>query len=214
MRCELIRCGVALAALLAAPAQAQDRPVFPPTRDVAVSYQSSLPEPNAPQNLTMRYSAASDRVRIEGSLQGGKLPGYVLFDHKSHHTTIVIEQLGLMMEAPRRGGLDQALVLENARHFDRLGRDTVAGLDCTVWAVDGESASGTACVTADGVVLRAGGQDRKGRTASIEATRVDYGRQAPALFFPPATVHRLDLAAGPGGSGAAALLDRLRHGQP
>jgi hypothetical protein len=210
---------VAVLLALAAPAAAQERPVFPPTHDVAVTYRVTLAQPNTPPELVMRYSAAKDRFRVEGGLPGARvsgtnLTGYVLVDHKSGRASLVIEQLGVMMDAPPRAGLDQAFLLENGRRFVRQGADTVAGLRCTVWTVEGDTASGTACVTAEGVVLRAGGHDRKGRAGSIEATQVEVGPQAEALFFPPANVHRLDLAAGPGGPAAAALLDRLRGRQP
>ncbi len=205
---EAIRHGVLLAALLAlaAPAAAQDRPVFPPTRDVAVTYRADIAAAAAPHEITMRYSAAEDRARVDGGL-----PGYVLVDLKSGRATIVFEQLGMMMDAPRNSGVDQALVLQNGRNFARQGRDTVAGLRCTVWAVTTDDATGTACVTADGVVLRASGHDRKGRTASLVATTVQYGPQAGALFWPPANVRRITIAPGPG---VAAVLQRLRGGQP
>ncbi len=206
---EAIRHGAVLTALLAlaAPAAAQDRPVFPPTRDVAVTYQADIAAAAAaPHEITMRYSAAEDRARVDGGL-----PGYVLVDLKSGRAVIVFEQLGMMMDAPRNSGVDQALVLQNGRNFVREGRDTVAGLRCTIWAVTTDDATGTACVTADGVVLRASGHDRKGRTASLVATTVQYGPQAGALFSPPANVHRITIAPGPG---AAAVLQRLRGSQP
>lgn len=217
MRSDRMWRGVALAVLLApAVPHAQDRPAFPPTRDVAVTYRTTLPQPNTPQNLTpqtvlMRYSVAADRFRLDGTGANGGLPGYVLVEHQSRHATIVMAELGMMIDAPPRAGLEQAFILETGRRFDRRGSDTVAGLGCTVWEIAGEAGNGTACVTGDGVLLRASGQDRKGRTASIEATRVEYGRQTEALFFPPANVRKLDLAAGPG---AAAVLDRLRQRQP
>ena len=188
------------------PAAAQDRPVFPLTRDVAVTYQADIAIAATPHEITMRYSAAQDGARVDGGL-----PGYVLVDLKSGHATIVFEQLGMMMDAPRNAGVDQALVLQNGRNFIRRGSATVAGLRCTVWAVTSEDATGTACVTADGVVLRASGHDRKGRTASLEATTVQYEPQAATLFSPPPNVHRITIAGGPG---AAAVLDRLRGGKP
>jgi hypothetical protein len=215
------RRGALLAALLvlSAPAAAQDRPVFPPTRDVAVTYQANIAAAGVPHEIVMRYSAARDRARVDGGL-----PGYVLVDLKTRHATIVMEQMGMMMDAPPNAGVDQALVLENGKHFVRKGSDTVAGLRCTVWDVSDDDASGTACVTADGVVLRANGHDRKGRAGSLEATQVQYEPQAEALFWPPPNVHKVTIAAGPGGGkglsgllstpAAAAALDRLRRGQP
>jgi hypothetical protein len=220
MQGDLARRGAMLAAVLAlsAPAAAQQRPTFPPTRDVAATYRASISGPGAPQEFVLRVEAATGRARLEG-----ELPGYVLVDLKSRRASIVVERMGLMVDVPPDAGLEQAFVLENASRFTRKGTDTVAGLRCTVWDIVADAASGTACVTADGVVLRAAGHDRKGRTGSLEATRVQYGRQAEALFFPPPNVHRLDIAAGPGGKGvagllsgpaAAAVLDRLRGHQP
>ncbi len=225
VRSDAAQAGAALAVLLAlsAPAAAQDRPAFPPTRDVAVTYKVTSNQPNTPPDVVMRYSVAQDRIRVEGALPGGGLSGYVLVDHKSRHATLIMEQLGVMMDAPPRAGLDQAFMLENGRRFTRTGRDTVAGQRCTLWDIEGDAGSGTACVTADGVLLRANGHDRKGRTASIDATLVEYGPQADALFVPPPNVHKLGIAAGPGGAGlsgllsgpgAAAVLDRLRGHQP
>lgn len=225
MRADALPASAALALLLAlaAPAAAQDRPVFPPARDVAVTYKVLIAQPNTPSDVVLRYSVAQDRFRLDGGLPGGGPTGYVLVDHKSGHASIVMEKLGVMMDAPRHAGLDQAFMLENGRRFTRKGSDAVAGLRCTNWDIEGDAATGTACVTADGVVLRANGRDRKGRTGSIEATQVEYGRQPETLFVPPANVHRLDIARGPGGGGlsgllsgpaAAAVLERLRGHQP
>jgi hypothetical protein len=204
--------------LLMVAAAAPDRPVFPPVRDVAVSYHADLHAQGAPAEFTLHYSTALNRARLEGGL-----PGYVLVDLASHRATIVFEPMGMMMDAPPNSGLDQALVLEKGKRFVRKGHDQVAGLSCTVWDVTAEDAVGTACVTADGVVLRANGHDRKGRAGSIEATSVQYAPQAAALFSPPPNVHRVSIAAGPGGQGlsgllsgpaAGAVLDRLRGPKP
>jgi hypothetical protein len=169
-----------------------------------VTYRADIAA--GPHEIVMRYSAGQGRVRVDGGL-----PGYVLVDLKSRRATIVFAQLGMMMDAPRNAGLDQALVLENGKRFARAGHDTVAGLSCTVWAVASDDATGTACVTGDGVVLRASGHDRKGRTASLEATQVQYEEQAAALFFPPANVRRVTIAAGPG---VAGVLGGLRGHAP
>jgi len=220
MRVDAIRRAAALAGLLGLAAAAPDRPVFPPTRDVAVTYQANIAAAGTPHEIIMRYSAALERARVDGGL-----PGYVLVDPKTRHATIVMEAMGMMMDAPPNAGVEQALVLQNGKRFTRKGGDTVAGLRCTVWDVEAEDATGTACVTADGVLLRASGHDRKGRTGSLEATRVQYEPQDEALFRPPANVHRMTIAPGPGGDskglsgmlsgpGAAAVLDRLRGRQP
>ena len=212
MRVDVTRLGAAaaLAALLALPAMAEERPAFPPARDVAVTYKVNSSQIKTAPEVVLRYSAAADRFRVEGGL-----PGYVLVDRRAGHASIVLERLGVIMDAPPRAGLDQAFLLENGKHFVRKGGDTVAGQQCTIWEVGGDSASGSACVTADGVVLRASGHDRKGRSGSIEATHVDYAQQAETLFFPPPDLHKVDLAGGLlAGPAVSAMLDRLRRGQP
>ncbi len=216
MQADAVRRGALLAALLglAAPAAAEERPVFPPARDVAVTYRLNSSQATLLRTVVLRYSAATDRFRLEGALPGTALPGYALVDRKAGHATIVIERLGMMMDAPPRAGLDQAFLLETGKHFVRKASETVAGLRCTVWDVAGDSASGAACVTADGVVLRASGHDNKGRTGSIEATQVEYGHQAAALFFPPADARKVDLAGLLSGPAAAAVLGQLRGRGP
>lgn len=201
---------------LALPAAAQERPPFPPTRDVTVTYRVDSSQPGAPQSVVMRYSAALDRFRVEGGL-----PGAMLVDRRTHHATIVIEPMGVIMDAPPRAGVDQMFLLETRGRFARKGGDTIAGLRCTLWEVVGENAGGTACVTADGVVLRAAGHDRQGRTGRVEATAVQYGPLAEALFQPPANARKVDLpalaaglAGAGGGPGLSGLLDRLHGRQP
>ena len=201
----------ALAVLLAAsaPAAAQQRPTFPPTRDVAVTYEARISGTDAPHAFVLRASAAAGRVRLDG-----ELPGYVLVDLKARRASIVMEQLGMMLDAPPNAGLEQALVLQDGRSFTRKGTATIAGQRCTLWDIVADAASGTACITADGTVLRADGQDRKGRTGHVVATRVEYGAQPETLFFPPPNLRRVAIAPGPGLPSAAAVLDRLRGRQP
>jgi hypothetical protein len=205
MRAERAWPAAALAALLAlpAPAAAQQRPAFPPTRDVAATYRVSIAAPGVPSVVELRFSARTGRARLDGDL-----PAYVLVDLNARRASIVMDQLGVMVDAPPAAGLDQALVLEDGKRFTRRGSDVVAGLRCTVWDVVADAASGTACVTADGVVLRASGHDRQGRTGSLEATRVTYGRQPEALFFPPPNVQRIELGAA-AGAALGGILGRL-----
>ncbi len=70
----------------------------------------------------------------------------------------------------------------------------MAGLDCTVWNLTGKQGTGSACITADGVVLRADGQARREGSGRLEATSVAYGPQPAALFEPPPGFQRMDLA--------------------
>ena len=53
--------------------------------------------------------------------------------------------------------------------------------------------SGTACVTADGVILSGRGGDTKGHTGSIVATSVAFSPQPSAMFSPPPDFHHVEL---------------------
>ena len=113
-----------------------------------------------------------------------------------------MDQIGLMLDAPPGAGVEQAFVLADARPLHPPGQRHRGG--APLHGLGGrlaEAASGTVCVTADGVPLSASGHDRQGRSGRLEAVEVRYGRQDPALFFPPPGLKRLDvgnLLAAPG----------------
>ncbi|MDQ2804744.1 MAG: hypothetical protein M3Y41_19465, partial [Pseudomonadota bacterium] len=69
-------------------------------------------------------------------------------------------------------------------HFQRQGTDRVAGLACTLYAVQDRHGAGTLCVTADGVPLRGNGA-YDGKPGSFTALSVDYAPQPASLFAPP-----------------------------
>jgi hypothetical protein len=176
-----------LLALAAAPA----RPTFPPTRDVAVQYHAVISDKTAPHAFLLRYRAEDARARLDGDL-----PGYVLVDLRPPRAQIVMPKLQLVFDLPADAGLDQVLTLGNRAQFARAGTETIAGLSCTRWRISGPQASGTACVTADGVVLRAEGRDRDGRSGSVEAVAVRYGPEPATLFTLPPGLHAVRLAHG------------------
>lgn len=71
---------------------------------------------------------------------------------------------------------------DGAGAYARRGADRVAGLPCTEWqTTDSEGAPTLACITEDGVLLRA----RRGREVLVQAVRVQYGPQDPAAFRVP-----------------------------
>lgn len=165
------------AAALPIAAQAQDRPQIFPTRDVAVTYRAAGQGQQA--ELTMLWSAASRLMRM--NLPGGA--GYIVADHQNQRGFMVMEAMRTVMDVPMAQAAGMQRDLENAR-FTRGGTEKIAGTDCTVWRYDGPSQSGEACITADGVMLRAqaAAQGQQGR---MEATRVTYGVQDAAQFRRP-----------------------------
>jgi hypothetical protein len=69
-------------------------------------------------------------------------------------------------------------------NFTRKGVVTIAGQSCTDWRVlNGSAEEGTACVTDDGLVLRA--TRNKPSEGAIVAIDVRYGPPSAGSFTPP-----------------------------
>ena len=73
-------------------------------------------------------------------------------------------------------------------NFKRGGKRTIAGTACTDWDVTPPKTEGwTACITADGVVLRVAGTHRE-----MEATSVAYAPLLAGIFVPDQDLHRME----------------------
>lgn len=172
--------GLIAAVALATAAGAAEHPRYLPTRDAAITYRSTGTDPMMPPNLTMRYFAAANRLRIEG----GPL-GYLLVDPTMERVELVMPQPRLVMEMPPGGGVTDGFILSDRMAFTRTGKDVILGRACTTYDVKAERATGRVCLTQDGLLLRGEGQGRDGRKASIEAVSVALATQPPGLFSPP-----------------------------
>jgi len=118
----------------------------------------------------MRWQAATLRQRVDPPTDGL----FIVIDYREGrmHTVRLSDRLVLDMAAPASGG----------GTYVRQGEDQVAGLACTDWeatATDGRRT--VACITADGVMLRASA----GGATLLSAMSVDYAQQDPALFAVP-----------------------------
>jgi hypothetical protein len=161
---------LAAAALICAPARAQlpAAPLAHPSRDVDVTYRMERGDRVLTER--MRWQAATLRQRVDPPTEGL----FIVIDYKAGRmrTVRLSDRLVLEMAAPPSGG----------GAYVRQGADQVAGLPCTDWqatATDGRST--VACITDDGVMLRA---SAGGRTL-VSAASVDYAPQDPALFAVP-----------------------------
>ena len=174
-----MRHAIAAALIIALPlaAQAQDRPQIYPTRDVAVTYRVSGQGQGA--ELTMQWSAAQRLMRM--NMPGGV--GYMVADHQNQRGFMVMEAMRTIMDVPMQQAASVQQAMQDA-NFTRGATEKIAGTDCTVWRYQGESQSGEACITADGVMLRAQGT-AQGQQGRMEAVRVAYGAQDPAQFRRP-----------------------------
>ena len=180
---------VTLLLLCSAPGVgAQDRPTFPPTRDVAVEYQTSGgPRGRSPHSATINfyYTTRGERLRADLPNQG-----YMIVDTSGKRLTMVMIGPRVYLEVPYDPGRTPAFAPPRDAKFTRQGTDTVAGQNCTVWSVESKQGNGTACITADGVMLRGQGEGERGG-GSLLAVRVSYGEQPEELFRPPPDFRRL-----------------------
>ena len=198
-------CGVALLALPAI-ALAQARPRLEPTRDVAVTYRTTTPGQREAR-LTAAFLASERLLRVD-------LPdrGWGLLDRRSGRLRVVLEQMRMVMDAPADELAGMGIPVEPGpgARFTREGEARVAGLACTNWRYEEGERSGTACLTADGVLLR--GEGRSGRQhGGIEAVEVRYVGQEPARFRLPEGYPTMRLPQGlpPGLAGTLPNLDGL-----
>jgi len=181
---------LAVCALAAAlPAAAQDRPQYFPTRDVAVEYRIEGGNRNGgPQTIKIFYAAHGEWMRIDAGRRA-----YSIIDRAKGRMIIVMASQKSYMEMPFNPDRQRDFLLSDKVKFTRLGNDTVAGLACTIWQFELDKRSGTACITADGVMLRGEAPAEASYAGKIVAVSVTYGPQPGAMFVPPAGYNRLEM---------------------
>ena len=188
----MIRAVLATLPLLIGAAAAQERPPTVPTRDVDVTYRVGQ---GASMEQRTRWQVSEQRMRIDTPTPGV----YMIVDYASRRMSLVSDADRGVLELPAKDGampgslagplagsppgnlLGQAARGARAS-FERVGTARIAGLGCTEWqTLDSQGAATTACITEDGVLLRA----RQGAQVLAEAARVAYGPLDPAAFRVP-----------------------------
>jgi len=194
-RAMVAACVLAAGAVAAAPAWAQDHPPFAATRDAAITYKllGDRTDPHLPSEMHMYLKADGGLMRVDASGQ----PGYAVIDRPNNRMFLVMDSQKAYMEMdPTDSGGPQQFMLNSSMQFTRQGDDVVAGLPCTIWSVQAKQGSGLACITGDGVILRAQGVAANGsKTGGLEATSVSYATQPASLFAPPEGYARMDMGA-------------------
>jgi hypothetical protein len=150
-----------------------------PQRDVAVTYRVTSGSRPA-QTVPAAWLAASQRLRLEPP----GMPGWVLVDLPSSQAQMVMDATRMLVRLPAKGPWPTLDRLPQGARMTPAGSATVAGLRCANWQVTSPQGNGQACLTADGVLLRASGT-HDGQQGSLEATAVRYGAQDPARFQVP-----------------------------
>lgn len=174
---------LALFLLAAAPAAAQPAPLVQPSRDVTVRYAvsgeaTSLLPGGLPGPATLSWDAARQRLRAEAEGRNQ----VAVIDLRARTGQVYDTSLRVVLPLKLRPGALGPLTPEAARLQPR-GHDTVAGLPCTDYAVEGRT-PGMVCLTADGVPLRGSGTI-EGRPGRFTALSVAYGPIPPDRFMPP-----------------------------
>ena len=185
-----------LAAWLATPALAQDRPEIFPTRDVAVTYRATSEGQTA--ELRMAWSAAQRLMRMD--MPGGQ--GAMIVNQQTGAGFMVMPQMRMIMDMPadQAGAAARFTQASETARFTRDGSDRVANLPCTLWRVEDRGETARICTTADGVTLRASGGGAVGR-GTLEALTVDYAAQDGARFARPQGYQNMQIpGAAQGGS--------------
>ena len=128
--------------------------------------------------MQMSWLVAEQRVRIV--ITGS--PGVMLVDARGRKGFIVMDDQKAAMEMPHSDiPVPTGQIPEGAK-MTKGKTETVAGHSCTVWSVEYKGVRSRSCVTSDGVMLRSGPE---GGPPGLEATKVIYGTQEPALFRVP-----------------------------
>lgn len=184
-------------AALAIPSAASAAPIFLPTRDVAISYQLTAPG-RAPETYQLTYDATDQIARID-SQNGYYVLGYL----PAGQAELVLPALHAVVQAPDFSTMTSEIYNADGAQFTPLGHGEYAGIACQKYLVMNKDATGTACLTPDGVVLHFSGHDAHG-AAEATALSVTYAPQPADTFAQPQGFNELNLPPG----AIAALLNQ------
>lgn len=196
-----LRSPVVALLLLATAAAGPPHPLFAPSRDVSVEYRLESPDARAPggkavDELRLHATRDGELLRLDTPASGA----YLLIDRARHTATVVDPKIHAFMSGPLNPKVASGLLLlDPAGDYRRAGSAEVAGHACERWTVGPDGRNGSACVTADGVVLsRVEGSD-PAHEARLTAVSVAYGPQPQTLFLPPPGYQDLSAVKPPAG---------------
>ena len=149
----------------------EQQPQTTPTRDVDITYQ--ITRSGQPSIVERRRWLASQQLRrVDGSDNSA-----TIFDQKTGEFTLLntSNHTYLTLDAPKRMSPQKGTILK------RSGESKIARLNCIDWSWMDDTELHTACLTADGVLLRL---VIDGQTVA-EARAVLYAPQPSELFDVP-----------------------------
>ncbi len=177
----------ALLALIPQAATAQERPVLTPSRDVDVVYMMvQAGGPGGPRVVEerMRWAASAGKLRIDPPTRGL----WMVMDSGARRISTVREADRTVLDIEAGATFPGPALPGGAAAFQRRGDDSVAGVPCTDWQTRDVTGTPTlACITEDGVLLRASAAGR----VVVEALHLAYAPQDPAVFRIPQDYRRI-----------------------
>lgn len=175
------------------PTAKADQPRLRPTADVDVTYRvtgpGAMPDGGWLEQR-VRWLAAAQALRIDPPSKGF----HVIIDYLAGHMSVVREVDRSVLEMTAPAGMAGLPGAASSAVYTRRGEDTVAGIGCTDWeTADRQGQRTLACITADGVLLRA----RVGERTLVSAIAVHYAPQDFAAFRIPPDYTRRKAGAAP-----------------
>lgn len=162
-----------------------------PTRDVTIRYRQTEGD-GALDGLILSFRAHDRVMRVEQPRPGGAIPllahgRYLIVDGKAERTFVVDPSASTYEEMDPDGALAYGVWGGPAERAKAMPgkKAEVAGQTCETWRFeDPDSGPQDACLTRDGVVLRAS-ETMDGKRQVFEAVTVEYGDQDAARFRVP-----------------------------
>jgi hypothetical protein len=162
---------------------AGDQPALVPSRDVTVSYHIvRAVAPGGPAKLTVMQSKGGTRMRIESYIfADGSVPYEgAIVDRATGDVSMLVYARQIVVVGHTPDYAIPGITMTPDMNFKRGGKRTIAGVACTDWEIAPPKGEGwTACITADGVVLRTASPKRE-----MEATSVAYAPLLSSTFVP------------------------------
>ncbi len=173
---------------------AGDQPALAPTRDVTVSYHIiRAVAPGGPSKLVVMQTKGGTKVRVESYIfADGSVPyEATIVDRTTGDVSMLLYARQVVVVSHSPDFAIPGITMAPDMRFKGGGKRTIAGVTCTDWEIAPAKGEGwTACITGDGVVLRAASSKRE-----MEATSVAYAPLLASIFVPDRDLHPM-VAAG------------------
>lgn len=184
---DMVRSDLSLALALGVPAVAAAfaPACAEPLPRPSVDYAATARTPS--ESAQMKVAHGNGRLRVEVGTPGSSGAMTGLIDPKKKRMVMLtalpgMDKVALEMELP-----DSLSFTDLPAEGARLGTDTVAGEACDLWRTSEKIGSDPveACITADGIVMRAKATVNGKPQVVFEVVELARGPQDPALFEVP-----------------------------